>query len=70
LNRKKFDEAAAAFEALADTFPRSVVAPESTYYTGVARYLSSHDAQDLKDAWRDLQGRYPNTGWALKSQVL
>jgi len=40
------------------------------YYTGVARYLSSHDAQDLKDTWRDLQGRYPNTEWALKSQVL
>jgi tetratricopeptide (TPR) repeat protein len=70
LSRKKFDEAAAAFESLVDMFPRSVVAPESIYYTGVARYLSSHDAQDLKNAWRDLQDRYPNTEWALKSHVL
>lgn len=70
LSRKKFDEAASAFETLTDRFSRSLAAPESMYYTGVARYLSSHDVEDLKKAWQALQVRYPNTEWSLKSDVL
>jgi len=70
MNSKKFDEAAPRFKEVFDHFPRSVYAPEALYYSAVSRYLSSHDVEDLKEDWITLQRFYPQSRWAMKSNVV
>lgn len=69
LSRKKFSEAASIFDEVADKFPRSVYAPQALYFSGVGRYLQSHQADDLKQGWTRLQHLYPASEWAIKSRV-
>ena len=70
LNSKRFAEAAAQFGQVSDRFPESIFAAESLYFKGVSRYLASHEADELKTAWKALQSRYPRSEWAMKSDVL
>jgi hypothetical protein len=67
---KRFAEAAPLFGEVGDRFPDSIYAPEAMYFHGVGRYLASHAVDDLKAGWTELQSRYPQSAWALKSDVL
>ncbi|GEM_PF-234450 len=58
--------AAAVYEEVLRRFPTSFVAPEAQYYLAVARYKTSHRAEDLQGGWRLLQVRYPRSVWRLK----
>jgi hypothetical protein len=70
LTGKHFDEAAPVFLGVFERFPRSAYAPEALYFHGVSRYLSSHEVPDLKDAWGRLQRFYPQSKWAMMSNLL
>lgn len=69
LNRKKFEAAAPMFGEVADRFGDSIFAAEAMYFEGVSRYMASHEAEELKKAWTELQRRYPDSEWAMKSDV-
>jgi hypothetical protein len=69
LNRKKYVEATSAFKEVFERFPRSFYAPESLYFSGVSRYMASHEVDNLKDDWVNLQRFYPDSGWAIKSNL-
>lgn len=69
LTRKKYFDAAPAFAAAFDKYPRSVFAPEALYFKGVCRYLSSHSVDELKEDWIMLQRFYPDSQWAMKSNI-
>jgi hypothetical protein len=70
LNHKKFEDAARLFAEVIDRYSDSIYAAEAMYFNGVSRYLASQDAGDLQAAWTELQRRYPNSQWAMKSDVL
>jgi hypothetical protein len=70
LNRKKFEEAARLLAQVTDQYPDSIFAAEAIYFKGVSRYLASQEIGELQAAWAELQGRYPDTQWAMKSNVL
>lgn len=69
LRSKKFDDAAAHFQAVFDKHPFSPYAPQALYYRGVSRYLSSHKVEDLKEDWIMLQRMYPASAWSVKSNL-
>jgi hypothetical protein len=69
LRSKKFDEAAAHFQSVFDKYPFSPYAPQSLYYRGVSRYLSSHKVEELKEDWIMLQRFYPASAWSVKSNL-
>ena len=69
LGRKRYFEAAPAFADVFDKYPRSGFAPEALYFKGVCRYLSSHSVDELKEEWVTLQRFYPDSEWAMKSNV-
>jgi len=69
LPSKKFDDAAAHFQAVFDKYPFSPYAPQALYYRGVSRYLSSHKVEELKEDWIMLQRFYPASAWSVKSNL-
>jgi hypothetical protein len=70
LRGKKYPEAAPLFKAVFEQHPRSQFAPEALYYRGVSRYLYSHEVDQLKEDWIMLQRFYPQSAWALKSNII
>ena len=70
LKRKKFEEAAPLFGNVIDRYADSTFAPEAMYFKGVSRYMATHEVDELKTAWTELQSRYPDSEWAMKSDVL
>ncbi|HSM75671.1 MAG TPA: tetratricopeptide repeat protein [Desulfobacterales bacterium] len=70
LNRKKFEDAARLLAQVIDHYPDSIFAAEAMYFKGVSRYMASQEAGELQAAWTELQRRYPDTQWAMKSDVL
>jgi hypothetical protein len=69
LGRKQFSEAAPLFRGVFEKFPQSLYAPESVYFRGVSRYLADHSVEALKEDWNLLQRRYPDSQWAMKSNL-
>ena len=67
-DREKFSEAIALFEGILKDFPKSDAAPEAVYLRGVALYKSTHNAENLKDAYKRLQAEYPSSEWARRAQ--
>lgn len=64
------DAATPFLQEVMDRFPSTSFAPEALYFIGVAKYLSSHEADDLAEAWKRLQSRYPANSWALSASVV
>jgi len=69
-DREKFSEAIALFEGILKDFPKSDAAPEAVYLRGVALYKSTHNAENLKDAYKRLQAEYPSSEWARRAHEI
>ncbi len=55
------------FERLVGEFPDSPSAPEGLYLAGVARYLETHDVENLKQIYQQLSANYPASPWAMRA---
>ena len=69
LSRKKYADAVPIFKEVFDEFPRSIFAPEALYFKGVSQYKGSHNVENLKEDWTMLQRFFPDSEWAMKSNV-
>ena len=67
--RGQWDDAARHFEVVVERHPRSDVAAEATYWSGVARYKATNDATALGATLQRLIDRYPDSAWAKKASV-
>ena len=57
------------FERVVERHPETDAGPEALYWTGVAKYSASHDAQELKELGRQFKERYTDTSWAKRASV-
>jgi hypothetical protein len=48
----------------------SSIAAEAMYWEGVAAYRVSRDFSDLRDVWRKLREKHPDTDWAIRADCL
>ena len=66
-DRGRFDEALSTLDRLLTDFPNSDSAPEAIYLRGVSKYKASHVAQPLKEAYEQLQAKYPSSEWTKRA---
>ena len=62
-----FDRAIACFNQVLDEYPDSRSAPEAFYLRGVSLFKRTHDSKPLKDAYEELQRRFPQSEWTEKA---
>ena len=67
--RGQFAEAQHLFRRVADEHPKSEVAPEAVYWTGVSAYKASGKPEPLGEAGAELKRKYPDSSWAKKGSV-
>ena len=67
--RGEWDAAAREFRSVAESSPKSDVAPEAVYWAGVSRYKETNDPATLADTRRRLEERYAGSTWAKKASV-
>lgn len=60
---REWERAAEEFDQIEKDYPQSSAAPEAVYLGGAARYEATHDFQNLRDAYRELQAKYPQSEW-------
>lgn len=65
--RKQFAEAERRYAELLERYPASKSAPEALYWRGVSRYSATHDHTVLGELRAELEGRYPDSLWAMKT---
>ena len=66
-DRERFREALSTLDKLLEGYPRSDSAPEGIYIRGVCRYKSTHEAKPLKEAFEQLQAKYPSSEWTRRA---
>ncbi len=60
-----------AFRSILDAAPKSEIAPEALYWSGIAGFLAGkRDMDALREAWTRLVADYPNTRWATHASVI
>ncbi len=69
LRKKRYQEAVSFYQEVHTKFPTSGFAPAALYYLGVGKYLESHNVEDLKESWIKLQRFYPQSSWAIRSDL-
>jgi len=63
----RFDESLSTFDRLLKGYPNSDSAPEAIYLQGVSKYKSTHVAKPLKEAYEQLQAKYPSSEWTKRA---
>jgi len=63
----QYDEAISHFKQAESSYPKSDEAPEAIYFSGVARFKSTHDMKPLKEAYEKLKAEYPDSVWTKKA---
>ena len=66
-NKNEFAEALACFEKILTGYAASDAAPEAMFQRGVALYKSTHDPKPLKEAYGQLQDKYPTSEWTKRA---
>ena len=66
---RRYDEAAAQFDAIVQRSPRTEAAPEAQYWAGVARYKGTGNAAQLAAIAQAFDERYQDSVWAKKASV-
>lgn len=66
-DREAFDKAIDYFDELLDKFPDSGSAPEAVYYRGVSGYKDSNKPEPLKEAFKILRDKFPESEWAKRA---
>jgi len=69
VNRKDWATARTEFERALAEYPDTDAAPEALYWTGVAKYSASHDANELKALGRQFSERYTDSAWAKRASI-
>ena len=62
-----FEEALSCYEKLLADYSRSDSAPEAIFQKGVSLYKSTNDPKPLKEAYEQLQDKYPTSKWAERA---
>jgi TolA-binding protein len=65
--KKDWAEAESHFTDVLEHNPDSKFVPEAIYYKGVSRYSGSHDHNVLGDTAEELNKKYPENEWQLRS---
>jgi hypothetical protein len=66
-DRVRFSEALSTLDKLLKDYPKSDSAPEAIYLQGVCRYKSTHTPKPLKEAYEQLQAKYPSSEWTKRA---
>lgn len=66
-DREQFNEALSTIEKILTNYPESDSTPEAIYLQGVCRYKSIHNPKLLKDAYQQLQDKYPSSEWTKRA---
>lgn len=53
-------------QEVAQQYTGTEAAPEALYWLGVAQYKSTGDVAPLKEAWKTIWDKYPQSEWAKK----
>ncbi len=64
---EKFENALDFLEKLIKNHPQSGFTPEAIFLQGVCRYKSTHNPQLLKEAYQQLNERYPESQWTKRA---
>ncbi len=64
----EFDRALSYLHRILSDHPSSDAAPEALYLRGVSLYKTTHEARPLKEAYEELQAKYPRSEWATRAQ--
>ncbi len=64
---ERFKETLSLLEKLLGEFAGSDSAPEAIYLRGVSRYKSMHDPKPLKEAYEELQKKFPASEWTKRA---
>lgn len=67
--RNDWKEAEQRFREVVEMYAAGDVAAEALYWSGAARYKTTHDANDLTRTFHALSERYPTSTWAKKASV-
>lgn len=62
-----FKEAFSNLEKILSDFPKSNSAPEAIYLKGVCLYKDTKNPKGLKEAYEQLQARYPESEWTKRA---
>ena len=65
--RESFDQAIKWLEKLIEGYPNSSFTPEAIFLKGVSLYKTTHEAAPLKEAYEELQSRFPNNEWTKRA---
>ncbi len=63
----QFKEALSRLDKVLADYPKSDSAAEAIYFQGVSKYKNTHDAKPLKEAYEQLQARYPSSEWTKRA---
>ena len=66
---KEWSDAERLFREVVEEHPETDAAPEAQYWTGVARYRATGDAEALADTAAAFRGRYSDTVWSKKASI-
>jgi tetratricopeptide (TPR) repeat protein len=66
-DRERFSEALSMLEKLLKDYPKSDSAPEAIYLQGVCKYKGTHAPKPLKEAYEQLQAKYPSSEWTKRA---
>ncbi|GJQ23162.1 MAG: tetratricopeptide repeat protein [Planctomycetia bacterium] len=62
-----FKEALSYMEKILSDFPKSSMAPEAIYLKGVCQYKDTKNPKGLKEAYEQLQAKYPENEWTKRA---
>jgi tetratricopeptide (TPR) repeat protein len=66
-DRERFSEALSTLDKLIKDHPNSDSVPEALYLQGVSKYKSTHNPKPLKEAYEQLQAKYPSSEWTKRA---
>jgi tetratricopeptide (TPR) repeat protein len=66
-NKDEFKDALSCYERLLTEHPESDSAPDAIFQKGITLYKNTHDPKPLKEAYDQLQDKYPASQWAKRA---
>ena len=68
INLENFSLAIKCFDDILEKYPGTFAAPEAIFYSGVAKYLSSHEPKVLKKGLLQLRKEFPDSEWTARAK--
>ncbi len=67
LGTDQLAEARALFEEVISCYPDKEAAAEALFFLGVAKYKMSHDPKPLREAYEELNAKFPQSTWTKQA---